>query len=67
VLSIVFNIKHLVWRKVQNKNNTSLFLPWMTKATNGPIALTPEIDCDQTAMDLPPNTSAVILITKSVW
>jgi hypothetical protein len=28
------------------------------------IALTPELDCDQTAMSLPPVTSAVFLIAK---
>jgi hypothetical protein len=31
----------------------------------GLIALTPEVDCDQTAMGLPPVTSAVCLIAKS--
>jgi hypothetical protein len=30
----------------------------------GLITLTPEIDCDQTAMDLPTVTSAVLLIAK---
>jgi hypothetical protein len=29
------------------------------------LALTPEIDCDQMAMGLPPVTSAVFLIAKS--
>jgi hypothetical protein len=31
----------------------------MSKATKGLITLTPEKDCDQTAMDLPPVTSVV--------
>jgi hypothetical protein len=34
------------------------------KATKGFIALTPEIDCDQTAMGLTLVTSAVFLIDK---
>jgi hypothetical protein len=34
------------------------------KATIGLIAFTPEIDCDQTAMGLPPVTSAVFLTAK---
>jgi hypothetical protein len=39
-----------------------MILPWMSyKATIGLIAFTPEIDCDQTAMGLPPVTSAVFL------
>jgi hypothetical protein len=36
----------------------------VVKATKGLTAHTPEIDCDQTAMVLPPVTSAVFLITK---
>jgi hypothetical protein len=39
------------------------YLPWMSyKATKG-LIVTPEIDCDQTAMVLPLVTSAVFLIT----
>jgi hypothetical protein len=34
------------------------------KATKGFIALTSEIDCDQTAKGLPPVTFAVFLIVK---
>jgi hypothetical protein len=34
------------------------------KATIGLIAFTPEINCDQTAMGLPPVTSAVFLTAK---
>jgi hypothetical protein len=34
------------------------------KVTKGLIAFTPEIDCDQTAMGLPPITSAVLLMAK---
>jgi hypothetical protein len=30
-------------------------------------ALTPEINCDQTAMDLPPVTSAVFFTAKQFW
>jgi hypothetical protein len=33
-------------------------------ATKGLIALTPEIDCDQTAIGLPPVTSSVFLLAK---
>jgi hypothetical protein len=36
----------------------------VVKAFKGLIALTPEINCDQTAMDLPPVTSAAFLIAK---
>jgi hypothetical protein len=36
----------------------------VVKATKGLIALTPEIDCDQTAFGLSPVTSAVFLIAK---
>jgi hypothetical protein len=47
----------------EQKNSTSLFLPRMSyKATKGLTASSPEIDCNQTAMDLPPVTSAVFLI-----
>jgi hypothetical protein len=35
--------------------------------TKGLIALTPEIDCDQTAIGLPPVTSAVFLIAQVLW
>jgi hypothetical protein len=31
--------------------------------SKGLIAFAPEIDCDQTAMGLPPDMSAVLLIT----
>jgi hypothetical protein len=34
------------------------------KVTNALIAFTPETNCDQTAMGLPPVTSAVLLIAK---
>jgi hypothetical protein len=37
------------------------------KATKGLIALTPEIDCNKTAMGLPPVTSAVFLIANKLW
>jgi hypothetical protein len=36
------------------------------KAAKGLIALTPEIDCDQTAMGLPPVSSEGFLIAKYV-
>jgi hypothetical protein len=50
----------------QNKRVTSLFLPWMSyKTTKGLTALTPEVDCDQTAIGLPPVTSAVFLIASN--
>jgi hypothetical protein len=39
----------------------------LIKVTKGLITLTPEIDCDQTAMNLPPITSAVFLIAKQFW
>jgi hypothetical protein len=46
----------------EEENSTSLFL--LSKATKGLTASPPEIDCYQTAMDLPPVTSAVFLIAK---
>jgi hypothetical protein len=33
----------------------------------GLIALPPEIDCNKTAMGLPPVTSAVFLIANKLW
>jgi hypothetical protein len=49
----------------EQTNSASPFLPWMLKkATKGLIALTPEIDYDQTAMGLLPATSVVFLIPK---
>jgi hypothetical protein len=39
----------------------------VVKATKGLIALTPEIDCDQTTMGSPPVTSAVLLIAIKFW
>jgi hypothetical protein len=36
-------------------------------ATKGLIALTPEIDYNNTAMGLPPVTSTVFLIAKLFW
>jgi hypothetical protein len=39
----------------------------VVKGAKGLIALTPEIDCDQTAMGLPPATSAVFLIANQFW
>jgi hypothetical protein len=54
-----------VWCPGQNKRISPLFPPWMwLKATKGLTALTPEIDCDQAAMDLPPVTSAVFLVAE---
>jgi hypothetical protein len=39
-------------------------LPFFHRCRKILTELTPEIDCDQTAMDLPPTTSAVFLIAK---
>jgi hypothetical protein len=39
----------------------SSFLPWMSYKGSGLTALIPETDCDQTALSLPPVTSAVFL------
>jgi hypothetical protein len=36
----------------------------VVKTTKGLIALTPEIDCNRTAMDLPPVTFAVFFIAN---
>jgi hypothetical protein len=50
--------------ETEQKNSASIFLPWMSyKVTKGLIALTPEVDYDQTAMGLPV-TSVVFLIAK---
>jgi hypothetical protein len=37
---------------------------YITSRTKGLIAFTPEKDCDQAAMGLPPITSGVLLIAK---
>jgi hypothetical protein len=42
----------------------SLFHGCRKKCAKGLAALTPEIDCDQTAMGLTPVTSAVFLTAK---
>jgi hypothetical protein len=39
----------------------------VVKATKGLITLTPEIDCNKTAMGFPPVTSAVFLIANLFW
>jgi hypothetical protein len=43
-------------------NNASLFVKGNVEKVT--TTLTPEIDCDQTAMGLAPLTPAVLLITK---
>jgi hypothetical protein len=54
-----------MWYPGQNKRIALLsFFYGCRKAIKELIALTPEIDSDQTAMGLPPVTSAVILITN---
>jgi hypothetical protein len=55
-----------VWCPGQNKRIAPL--SWKSlKATKGLIALTPEIDCNKTAMALPPVTSVVFLIANKFW
>jgi hypothetical protein len=45
---------------IAQKNSTSPIHPWISqKATKGLAVLTPKMNCDQTAMSLPPVTSAV--------
>jgi hypothetical protein len=39
----------------------------VVKAPKGLIALASEIDCNKTAMGLPPVTSAVFLISNYFW
>jgi hypothetical protein len=65
-LITIIIIDRLVWYPGQNKRIAplSFFHGCRNKATKVLIAFTPEIDCDQTAMDLPPVTSAVLLIAK---
>jgi hypothetical protein len=46
----------------EEKNSTSPFLTWMSQKPTKRYRLTSEIDCDQTAMDLPPVPSALFLI-----
>jgi hypothetical protein len=48
----------------QNKRIAPLSFFHGCQATKGLIALTPEVNCDQTAMGFPPSTSAVFLIAK---
>jgi hypothetical protein len=52
----------LVWCPEQNKRIAPLSL--FRGCRKRVIAFTPQIDCDQTAMGLPPITSAVLLIAK---
>jgi hypothetical protein len=50
----------------EQSNSISPFLPWLSyKSTKGLTALSLEMDYDQTAMGLPPVTSAVFLLAKS--
>jgi hypothetical protein len=66
LLSLVINY-YLRYMNEQ-KNSTFLLLPWMDGwTTKGLAASPPEIDRNQTAMGLPPVTSAVFLIAKSFW
>jgi hypothetical protein len=60
---------YLVWCPGQNKRIAPLsFLHGCRKkATKGLTVLTPEIDCDQTAIGLPPVTSSVFLIADQFW
>jgi hypothetical protein len=63
--TIIISYPSRVVSGTKQKISTSLFLPWMSQKTNkGLIAHTPEIDCDQMAMGLPPVTSAVFLIAE---
>jgi hypothetical protein len=39
----------------------------VVNTTKGLIALTPDIDCNKTAMGLPPVSSAVFLIANYFW
>jgi hypothetical protein len=49
----------------QENVNNAPFFPWRSqKATKGLTTLTPEINCDQTLMNLPPVTSAVLFTSK---
>jgi hypothetical protein len=67
-ISPMYNIMFRVVSGTEQNNKTSLFFPWMSKkAPSGLKAFTPEMDCDHTAMDLPPATSAVFCIAKSFW
>jgi hypothetical protein len=55
----------LVWCPGQNKRIAPLsFFHGCRKRRLKDEALTHEVDCDQTAMGLPPVTSAVLLIAK---
>jgi hypothetical protein len=49
----------------EQKNSTSPILQNVVKATKGPTALTLEIDCYPTAMDLPPARLDLFLTTTS--
>jgi hypothetical protein len=58
----------LVWFPGQNKRMALLsFFRGCRKRRIKEIASAPEIDCNHTAMGLPPATSAVFLIAKSFW
>jgi hypothetical protein len=67
MMMTVFKDNSAVWYPGQKNRMESLpFLQGCHKS-EGPTALTPEIDCDQTAMGLPAVMSAVFLLDKSFW
>jgi hypothetical protein len=67
-INFPMNIKSRVVSETEQKKSTSPFLLWMSlKATKELTSLTPEMDCDQTAIGLPLVTSAVFLIAKQFW
>jgi hypothetical protein len=53
-----------MWCPGQNKRIVPLSSMDVVKGYEALIAFAPEIDCDQTALGLPPVTSAVLLIAK---
>jgi hypothetical protein len=63
-----YNLESRVVSGTEQNNRNSPFLTWISqKSTKGLTALTSVMDCDRTAMGLPPATSAVFLIAKLFW
>jgi hypothetical protein len=63
-ISMVWTFLFRMVSGTEQKDSTSPFLSWLSyKETKRLTVLTPEMDCNQTAMGLPPFTSVVFLIS----
>jgi hypothetical protein len=68
MVQMIFSVS-LVWWPGQNKRIAPLSFSSMD-VVKGDLrinSIPPETDCNQTAIGVPPDTSAVFLIAKSFW